>query len=54
VGHKEEMSEDFSLECIAGNCSALFNDEIMNTCLNGVDERAINTAVLAGVLEMHY
>lgn len=50
--HKEEMSEDFNLQCTEENSSASFNDEIKSTCLNDVDERAINTAVLAGILEI--
>jgi len=54
AGHKEEMSEDFSLECEAENSSAQFNNEIRNTCLNGVDEPTFNTAVLAGTLEIRY
>ena len=47
-----EMSEDLNLECADEISSASFNDEIKNTCLNDVNERAINTAVLAGILEI--
>jgi hypothetical protein len=54
VGHKEEKSEYFNLECTAVNYSASFNDEIRNTCSKDVDEREINTEVLAGILEIRY
>jgi hypothetical protein len=54
VGHKKEMSKDFNLECAEENSSASFIDEIKSICLNDVDERAINTAVLAGILEIRY
>jgi hypothetical protein len=46
------MPEDFNIECAAESSSASFNDEIRNTSLNEVDEHAINTAVLANILEI--